>query len=50
MDQVRDVHNMVHGCEIANEAERDVGIRRASGFNELHEAAVKKDWAILVAL
>lgn len=50
MDQVRDVHNMVHGCEIANEAKRDVGIRRASGFNELHEAAVKKDWAILVAL
>jgi hypothetical protein len=43
MDQVRDVYNMVHGCEIANEAEREIGIRRASGFNELHEAAVNKE-------
>ena len=46
MDQVRDVYNMVHGCEIANEAERDIGIRRASGFNELHEAALKKECEI----
>jgi hypothetical protein len=43
MDQVRDLHNMVQGCEIANEAERDIAIRQASGFNELHEAAVKKE-------
>jgi hypothetical protein len=26
MDQIRDVHNMVHGCEFTNEAERDIGI------------------------
>ena len=46
MDQIRDVYNMVHACEIANEAERDVAIRRASGFNELFEAAVKKECAV----
>jgi hypothetical protein len=43
MDQVRDIYNMVHACEIANEAERDIGIRRASGFNELYQAAINKE-------
>lgn len=43
MDQLRDVYNMIHACEIANQAERDIAIRRASGFNELYEAAVKKE-------
>ena len=42
MDQVHDIYNMVHGCEIANRVERDIGIRRASGFNELYEAANKE--------
>jgi hypothetical protein len=43
VDQLRDTHNMVHACEIANEAEKDIAIRRASGFNELFEAALKKE-------
>src|SRR6266542_4193121 len=43
MDQVRDTYNMAHGCEVANEAEKDIGIRRASGFNELFEAFLKKE-------
>lgn len=43
MDQLRDVYNMVHACEMANEAEKDIAIRRASGFNELFEAALKKE-------
>ena len=43
MDQVRDTYNMAHGCEVANEAEKDIGIRRASGFNELFEAVLKKE-------
>src|SRR6266511_567291 len=42
MDQVHDTYNMAHGCEVANEAEKDIGIRRASGFNELFEAVLKK--------
>jgi hypothetical protein len=41
-DQLRDAYNMVHACEIANKAEKDIAIRRASGFNELFEAALKK--------
>ena len=43
MDQVRDVYNMVHALETSNQAERDIAIRRASGFNELYEAAIKKE-------
>ena len=27
MDQVCDTYNMAHGCEVANEAEKDIGIR-----------------------
>ena len=46
MDQLRDTYNMVHACEIANEAEKSIAIRRASGFNELYEAAVKKECEI----
>jgi hypothetical protein len=34
---------MVHACESVNEAERDVAIRRASGFNQLFEAALNKE-------
>lgn len=43
LDQLRDTYNMVHACEVANEAEKAIAIRRASGFNELYEAAVKKE-------
>jgi len=35
--------NMVHACEMANETEKDIAIRRAFGFNELFEAALKKE-------
>jgi len=50
MDQIRDVYNMVHACEIANQAEKDITIRRASDFNELFEAAVKKEHALQMDL
>lgn len=43
LDQLRDTYNMVHACKIANQAEKDIAIRRASGFNELYEAALKKE-------
>ena len=43
MDQVRDTYNMVHACQIANEAEKDNAIQRASGFNELFEAFLRKE-------
>ena len=43
LDQLRDTFNMVHACQVANAAERDVAIRRASGFNELFEAALNKE-------
>ena len=34
---------MLHACEVANEAEREVAMRRASGFMELFEAALNKE-------
>ena len=43
VDQVRDVYNMVHGCEVASGAEKDIAIRRASGFNELYDAVLSKE-------
>jgi hypothetical protein len=43
MDHVRDTHDMVHACEIANEAEKAIAIRRASGFFKLHQASAKKE-------
>jgi hypothetical protein len=43
VDQLRDTYNMVYACEVANVAEKDIAIRRASGFNELFEAALKKE-------
>ena len=43
VDQLCDTYNMVHACEVANMAEKDITIRRASGFNELFEAALKKE-------
>ena len=43
MDQLRDTYNMVHACEVTNEAEKSIAIRRASGFNELFEAALNKE-------
>ena len=43
MDQVRDIRNMLHACEVANEGEREVAMRRASGLNELFEAALNKE-------
>jgi hypothetical protein len=44
MDQIRDITNMVHACEIANEAETAIAIRRASLFNELYRAAQNKEF------
>jgi hypothetical protein len=41
-DKLRDLRNMVHACETANQGERDLAARRAAGFNFLHEAAVMK--------
>ena len=43
VDQLCDTYNMFHACEIANQADKDVAIRRASGFNELYDAALKKE-------
>jgi hypothetical protein len=43
MDQLRDTYNMVHACQTANQSDKDLAIRRASGFNELFEAALKKE-------
>ena len=43
MDKVQDTFNMAHACQLANEAEMDIAMRRASGFNELYEAALKKE-------
>ena len=48
MDQVRDTYNMLDACDVANQAERDIAIRRASGFNELFEAALKKEAEVSV--
>ena len=42
-DQVCDVYNRVHACEMASRADKDIGIRCASGFNELFEAALRKE-------
>jgi len=44
MDQLRDTYNMVRACEVANEGESDIAMRRASGFNELFDAVVKKEY------
>jgi hypothetical protein len=43
MDQLRDTYNVVHACEVTNQAEKSIAIRRASGFNELFEAALNKE-------
>jgi len=43
VDQLRDTYNMVHACEVGNVAEKDIAMRRASGFNELFEASLKKE-------
>lgn len=43
MDQVRDLSNTAQACKKANVAEREISIRRASGFNELYEAALNKE-------
>ena len=43
MDQAQDLLNMVHACETANTGERDVAIRRASGFYQLFKAAIIKE-------
>lgn len=34
---------MVHACEMANQEEKYIAIRRASGFNELYKAALKQE-------
>jgi len=41
-DKLRDLRNMVHACETANQGERDLTARRAAGLNFLYEAAVVK--------
>ena len=43
MDHLRDIRNMLQACEDANEGEREVAMRRASGFHELFEAALNKE-------
>lgn len=43
MDKLRDVHNYAHACETANQAETELAMRRASGFNELYEVATRKE-------
>ena len=43
MDKMRDLHNWVNACEMANVGEKEVSMRRASGFNELYEAAMQKE-------
>jgi hypothetical protein len=34
---------MLHGCQVANEGEREVALRRCSGFHELFETALNKE-------
>ena len=36
-------YNMVHACEVGNVAEKEITMWRASGFNELFEASLKKE-------
>ena len=43
LDSLRDVWNMVQGCEAAAESERAVASRRSSGFNQLYEAVIAKE-------
>jgi hypothetical protein len=43
MDKLRDLHNWANACEMANVGEREVSMRRASGFNQLFEAAMQKE-------
>ena len=42
-DRMGDIVNMVCALETANRAERNLAIRRASGFNELFAAVLKKE-------
>ena len=44
-DRLRDLRNLVHACECAEKAERELAVRRAAGFNALFEAAVMKEAA-----
>lgn len=43
MDKLRDTFNLVQACEVAQQAEKDIAIRRASGFHELFDAALNKE-------
>jgi hypothetical protein len=43
MDHVRDIANMVHACQNANEAETAIAIRCTSLFDELYKAAQIKE-------
>ncbi len=43
MDKLRDLHNWANACEMANVGEKEVSMRRASGFNQLFEAAMQKE-------
>lgn len=43
MDRLRDIRNIASACEVANEGEKEVALRRASGFHALYEAAVIKE-------
>ena len=44
LDSLRDIQNMVHANDVASQAEKDVTIRRASGFNHLFEAVLNKEF------
>ena len=43
MDKLHDLHNWANSCEMANIGEKEVSMRRASGFNDLYEAVMQKE-------
>ena len=43
MDKLCDLYNWVNACEMANIGEREISMRRASGFNELFEVTMQKE-------
>ena len=43
MDKLCDLQNWANACEMANVGEKEVSMRRASGFNQLFEAAMQKE-------
>ena len=43
LESLREIRNIIHAHEMANQAERDVAMRRASGFRQLFEAVLHKE-------